>query len=380
MKLKLANWEKFKIDLPHRKLPYSKRNWGNGIHSLCSYQGKMKPSLVRCLLDSLSDENETIFDPFCGSGTTLLESALSNRKSLGFDISVIATAISHAKINLIDKNKVENILDELEKYILSSKVSLKTIKDSEEVHFNKSLKEYYHKQTFNEILLARDYFSEKLILSNPEFCFVFSSLLHILHGNRPYALSRRSHPLTPYAPTGDFIHKNLIQYLRKKIDISYKHMEQIDYKNYKKGKAYQFNILDNWKIKSNSVDLILTSPPFAFSTKFYINNWIRYWFSGWGINDFETESEKFVEKKQKQTMDIYDHIFNQSKKILSKSGLIVFHLGLNDRMNMGEELKNISKKYFNVHDLFNETVEHCEKHGIRDKGGIKEHQYLILKH
>ena len=32
-----------------------------------------------------------------------------------------------------------------------------------------------------------------------------------------------------------------------------------------------------------------------------------------------------------------------------------------------------------VVDLFNETVAHCEKHGIRDKGGTKEHQYLVLK-
>ena len=44
--------------------------------------------------------------------------------------------------------------------------------------------------------------------------------------------------------------------------------------------------LKKWKIKDKSVDLILTSPPFAFSTKFYINNWIRYWFGGWGIEDF----------------------------------------------------------------------------------------------
>lgn len=39
---------------------------------------------------------------------------------------------------------------------------------------------------------------------------VISALMHILHGNRPYALSRKSHPITPYAPTGDYIYKALL--------------------------------------------------------------------------------------------------------------------------------------------------------------------------
>ena len=39
-------WTAFKSDLPHQKQPYSKRNWGHPLHSLCSYEGKMKPSLA----------------------------------------------------------------------------------------------------------------------------------------------------------------------------------------------------------------------------------------------------------------------------------------------------------------------------------------------
>jgi hypothetical protein len=44
---------------------------------------------------------------------------------------------------------------------------------------------------------------------------VFASLLHVLHGNRPYALSRRSHPLTPYAPTGPVEYKSLLRKLEE---------------------------------------------------------------------------------------------------------------------------------------------------------------------
>ncbi len=47
---------------------------------------------------------------------------------------------------------------------------------------------------------------------------IISSLLHILHGNRLYALSLRSHPIVPYAPSGDFIYKNLINNLVDKVN------------------------------------------------------------------------------------------------------------------------------------------------------------------
>ena len=39
------DWECFKRDLPHQTEPYSKKNWGSNNHSLCSYQGKLKPAI-----------------------------------------------------------------------------------------------------------------------------------------------------------------------------------------------------------------------------------------------------------------------------------------------------------------------------------------------
>ena len=85
---KAKKWQKFKIDLPHRKYPYSKRNWGNGLHSLCSYQGKMKPSLVHHLINVFSEKNELVLDPFAGSGTTMFEASLQNRNSIGLHCHV----------------------------------------------------------------------------------------------------------------------------------------------------------------------------------------------------------------------------------------------------------------------------------------------------
>ena len=45
---------------------------------------------------------------------------------------------------------------------------------------------------------------------------------------------------------------------------------------------------------------------------------------------------------------------------------------------MANELQKVSKKWFNSADLFDESVAHCDSHGIRDKGTVTSHQYLVL--
>ena len=89
----------------------------------------------------------------------MFEASLQNRNSLGFDISKIAVAISHAKINNYKKIILE-ILNEAQNYIDKYKISEKTLKDSKDVKFNKTLKEYYHPKTFKEILLLRDFYKK----------------------------------------------------------------------------------------------------------------------------------------------------------------------------------------------------------------------------
>ena len=93
---------------------------------------------------------------------------------------------------------------------------------------------------------------------------VFSCFLHVLHGNRPYALSRNSHPLTPYAPTGDFIYKNVVEHIKDKLLASYK---KGDFESYCSGQAIygDYQYLSTHNI---SADAVICSPPFADSIRF----------------------------------------------------------------------------------------------------------------
>ena len=78
-------------------------------------------------------------------------------------------------------------------------------------------------------------------------------------------------------------------------------------------------------------------------------------------------------------MNIYQNLFSQAKERLNNGGYLILHLGKSKKCNMGEQLKMFSKYWFLYQDLFDENVLHCEKHGIKDKGTVSAHQYLVLK-
>ncbi len=110
-----------------------------------------------------------------------------------------------------------------------------------QIGFNGKIVEYYEEQTLKEILLARRYFQTHPP-ETPKAQFVFAALLHILHGNRPYALSGRSHPLTPYKPTGPYEYRPLLNQLRAKVQRS---MDKDLPLNFGPGKIF-FQDATNW--------------------------------------------------------------------------------------------------------------------------------------
>jgi DNA methylase len=368
-------WDIFKATMPHQQFPYSKRNWGSSLHSVCSYQAKMKPSLAHHLVATFSKQGDVVLDPFSGSGTIPFEACLTGRKGLGMDISLLSTVISNAKLMRASPAKVEAIINDLAEWIKTKKPSTKTLAEVEEVKFNGPLKEYFHPDTFTEILSAREFFASKYDES-AEYSLVMACMLHILHGNRPYALSRNSHPITPYAPTGEFEYKSVIEKLSTKVG---KSLNSQSPPRFVEGKCYKADICKSWPAELQNINAIITSPPFFDSTKFYMTNWMRFWFCGWSKENFSAEPESFVEIAQKKSMDIYSGIFSKCKERLVDGGLVVLHLGISKKCDMGKRLSEIANDHFDILDLYTESVEHCESHGIRDKGSVTGHQYLILK-
>ena len=66
-------------------------------HNIHPYPAKFIPQIPNALIQELSSVGDTVTDPFCGSGTTLLEALRLSRHAIGIDANPLATLISRVK-------------------------------------------------------------------------------------------------------------------------------------------------------------------------------------------------------------------------------------------------------------------------------------------
>ena len=94
------------------------------IHKLHSYKGKFIPQLVEYFLDQHTDnfkikpffkQNDIVLDPFCGSGTTLIQANELNLHSIGIDVSIFNTFLTNTKIKKYDIDDIEFYVDNITK-------------------------------------------------------------------------------------------------------------------------------------------------------------------------------------------------------------------------------------------------------------------------
>lgn len=369
-----ARWARFKRELPHQAAPYTKRNWGHPLHSACSYQGKMKPALAHFLVDCFSDPGDRVLDPFAGAGTIPFEAALQGRRALGMDISTMALAVTTAKITPPPETELVQLVARLERFVKRYRVSAEEVRAAAKVRFNQPLTEYFHEDTLREVLAARRFFRETRDRS-ATWASALTAMLHILHGNRPYALSRRSHPVTPFSPTGPFEYRPLLPRLRDKLQ---RNVNEALPASFVPGMAVDGDIVKDWPDDLGEIDAVITSPPFFDSTRFYMANWMRFWFCGWDREDFDSKPTDYVETLQKRSLAVYETIFRRIRERLRPGGVAVFHLGRSRKCDMAAELARFASPLFRVDDVFREDVTHCERHGVSDQGTVTSHQYLVL--
>jgi DNA modification methylase len=365
-------WETFQSKLPHTAQPFCKRNWGHSWHSICSFQGKLKPAIAKFLTEAFVPTGGSVLDPFAGVGTIPFEAALAGKAAYGFDLSPAALAISRAKVSVPNSDEIAERLDVLEAHISANRHS--DYSAIWQPKFNRPLADYYHPETLQQILAARSWFAGQHPWSASD-AMLLACAMHILHGNRPYALSRRSHPVTPYAPSGETVYKPFIEKLREKTGrVLAEHLPE----HFQNGCVYEHDATSWWPSHIYDLDAVITSPPFFDSTRFFLANWIRLWFAGWAEYDFRSGQRRFLEEQQKRSLTCYEPIFRQSKERLANGGVLLMHLGKSKKCNMGVELQRLALKWFAKSELFDESVAHCESHGIRDKGTVTDHQYLLL--
>ena len=87
------------------------------VHGIHPYPARMIPQIANRLIRERSGIGDTVLDPFCGSGSVLVEALLLWRNAIGSDISPLAYLIAKVKTTPIEPEKLENASRELLKNI-----------------------------------------------------------------------------------------------------------------------------------------------------------------------------------------------------------------------------------------------------------------------
>ena len=65
-----------------------------GLYGFHKYWGKKPHEPLAFVIDELTDEGDTVLDPFVGSGTSARESLIRNRRFIGFDVNPVAVELT----------------------------------------------------------------------------------------------------------------------------------------------------------------------------------------------------------------------------------------------------------------------------------------------
>lgn len=173
--VEITKFNKYHIDSPElNKLVTFQKNKGDvPIHNWYHYTQGYSKDLIKYLLDQIGyKKGEVVFDPFVGSGTTLLACKELGIDSLGTDISPLMTWITNLKISNWDSFRLKEILKSLD-------FEDQKMAEIEDMLFMNYLLKAYSPKILQQILGWRKYIKE-LNLSKNEHDFILLGLISIL--------------------------------------------------------------------------------------------------------------------------------------------------------------------------------------------------------
>ena len=231
------------------------KSYTHGIHT---YPAMFIPQVANRILKTYSRSGDTVCDIFCGSGTALVESKVLGRNAYGIDLNPLAVFLAKAKTKPINPAKLRS---EYTKLLFA----IDNIKDAEIKKPEFKNIDFWFKE---EAIVALAKIKEGLSRIKDEdvrnfLTTSFSETVRLSSNTKSgeFKLVRiKKDKLENYSP-------DVIGIFRKKTEANIKGME--DFYNAADRKAWTKIIYGNSAgdngIKEDSVDLILTSPPYGDS-------------------------------------------------------------------------------------------------------------------
>lgn len=249
----------------------------SSMQQLAPYVGKLKSGMVRVLIELYSRPGDVVLDPFCGAGVVPLECIIMGRHAIGNDLSPYAYVITRGKLSapLSKQNALREAEDALQE--IESRTRTVVINDVPEW-----VRKFFHPDTLKEIVSAFQ------VLRERQNYFLMACLLGILHHVRPGFLSYPASHLTPYLrlkkyPPEEFpkmySYRDLRSRLIAKVIRAYRRTGFTQLRNQVTWQILQENAM-NLSLPSNSIDAIISSPPYFGALDYARDNRLRLWFLG----------------------------------------------------------------------------------------------------
>lgn len=315
-----------------------KAEWTHDFHR---YPAKFIPQIVKKLVEKYTKKGDLVVDVFAGCGTTLVESKIHGRKSIGVDINPVAVMITNAKINSINPDElavaIENIKNKIDNFLPYS--SAKNNK-------HERIDYWFRKKEKNKIL-----FLYKKILSFKDDnirTFFLCALSNILKNCSKWLQSSTKPQIDPKKIPADPFEMLIRQLTRmeKKNKLFYEELKNKGYLDVE----CEIKLKDARKtgIRQNSVNAVITSPPYVTSYEYAdIHQLTGYWFDYINeIKDFRKNfigtfysNNKKLKTKNKIAQSIVDKLEDKDKKV---AGEVAKYF--NDMYDVAREIKRILKK------------------------------------
>ena len=85
------------------------------VHGFHAYPARMHPLTAARLVEKLARPGGRVLDPFCGSGTVLIEARRLGREAAGTDLNPLAVKLARRKITPLEPGEAERILEAAKK-------------------------------------------------------------------------------------------------------------------------------------------------------------------------------------------------------------------------------------------------------------------------
>lgn len=328
------------------------------LQQLSPYVGKVKSGMARVLISLYSQQGDTVLDPFSGSGVVPLEAAIAQRRVIANDLSPYAYTITLGKLEA-PASEAE-ALGRARLLVQDAEAVASCISTDAAPEW---IREFYHPDTLREILAAF------AVLRGRPDNFLCSCLLGILHHVRPGFLSYPASHLVPYLRKNKFppdeypkmyLYRDLRSRLLAKVKRAYRRsMLPSDWEQ-RQFKVTQTNAM-SLLVESESVDSIVSSPPYFGALDYARDNRLRLWFLG--CEDWKQLDASLTANSKVYLLQMGECL-REMRRVLKPGGYCVLVLGDVEREGkmrrtaevLGELASDVTGGEFKVETIYDDVI------------------------